>query len=324
VQFTSCDYTDYLVTPTKSSPKNRPPQTRRKTSRATQSLAKPWCFKNAAGLRILKLTPFVNLPWLVHGFSTREGGASSLDGQNVLNLSFTDWDTRENVEKNRAAFQNAVGGKSLRLAPLKQVHSDVIQIFRAAPDSAGIGDASATAKPGLLLAIQTADCVPILLVDPRKRVVAAIHAGWRGTLARIAQKAIGAMQREFSSRPSDLLAAIGPSIGPCCYEVGAELVTQFASQFADALDYFDEPRTGDEPNPLQWLNMRPPGHQPPPKPVHLDLRKANQSQLLTAGLRKQNIFASELCTACRPDLFFSYRKEGPPSGRLLSVIGVLP
>jgi polyphenol oxidase len=289
----------------------------------TQSLAKPWIFKNANGLRILQLTPFAKLSWLVHGFSTREGGSSPLDGDNVLNLSFTDWDTRENVEKNRVAFQNAIGGKSLRMAPLKQVHLDVIQIFHAAPDSAKIGDASTTANPGLLLAIQTADCVPILLVDRRKRAIAAIHAGWRGTLARITQKAVGAMHREFSSRPSDLLAAIGPSIGPCCYQVGAELVTQFTSQFADAPDYFDEPRTGDEPNPLQWLNMRPPGHQPPPKPVHLDLRKANQAQLLAAGLRKQNIFTSELCTACRRDLFFSYRKEGPRSGRLLSVIGVL-
>jgi polyphenol oxidase len=246
-----------------------------------------------------------------------------LDGENVLNLSFTEWDTRGNVARNRAAFQNAVGGKSLQLAPLKQVHSDAIQIFHAVPPSAVIGDASATAHPGLLLAIQTADCVPILLVDPRKRAIAAIHAGWRGTLARITHKAVGAMQREFASRPSDLLAAIGPSIGPCCYEVGAELVTQFTSQFADAPEYFDEPRTGDEPNPLQWLNMRPPGHQPPPKPVHLDLRKANSSQLVAAGLRKDNIFTTEFCTACRRDLFFSYRKDGPRSGRLLSVIGIL-
>jgi YfiH family protein len=324
VQLSYCDYTDYLVTPTKSSPKIRPAQSRAKTSRPTQSLAKPWSIKKENGLHILQLTPFAKLPWLVHGFSTREGGSSPLDGQSVLNLSFTDWDTRENMEKNRAAFQNAVGAKSLRMAPLKQVHSDVIEIFHAAPDSAGIGDASATAHPGLLLAIQTADCVPILLVDPRKRAIAAIHAGWRGTLARITQKAVGVMQREFSSRPSNLLAAIGPSIGPCCYEVGAELVTQFTSQFADASDYFDEPRTGDEPNPLQWLNMHPPGHQPPPKAVHLDLRKANRSQLLAAGLRKQNIFTSELCTACRRDLFFSYRKEGPRSGRLLSVIGLRP
>jgi len=313
------------VTSAKSSLKNRPAQLRAGTSKPSRAVSNLWTVKTANDLRILQLAPFAELPWLVHGFSSREGGVSSLDEENVLNLGFTDWDTRENVVKNRAAFQNAIGGKSLSLVTLKQVHSDAIQIFHAAAtDSAPVGDASATAHRGLLLAIQTADCVPILLVDPRKRAVAAIHAGWRGTLARITQKAVGAMQREFSSRPSDLLAAIGPSIGPCCYEVGPELVTQFTSQFADAAEYFDEPRTGDEPNPLQWLNMRPPGHQPPPKAVHLDLRKANRSQLLAAGLRAGNIFVSEFCTGCRKDLFFSYRKEGSRSGRLLSVIGVLP
>ena len=312
------------MTPAKSSLKKRPAQSRARTSKPTRSLSNPWTLKTANGLRILRLAPFAKLPWLVHGFSTRERGVSSLDGENVLNLSFTDWDSRDNVAKNRAAFQNSVAGKSLSLVTLKQVHSDAIQIFHAATDSARVGDASATARTGLLLAIQTADCVPILLVDPRKRAVAAIHAGWRGTLARITQKAVGAMQREFSSRPSDLLAAIGPSIGPCCYEVGAELVTQFTSQFADAAEYFDEPRTGDEPNPLQWLNMRPPGHQPPPKAVHLDLRKANRSQLLAAGLRAGNIFVTEFCTGCRRDIFFSYRKEGPRTGRLLSAIGILP
>jgi polyphenol oxidase len=307
----------------KSSLKKRPAHSRARTSKPPQSLSNLWTLKTADGLRILQLTPFAELPWLVHGFSTREAGVSSLDGENVLNLGFTDWDTRENVEKNRAAFHKGVGGKSLKLVTLKQVHSDAIQIFHSA-DSTRVGDASTTTLPSLLLAIQTADCVPILLVDPRKRAVAAIHAGWRGTLARITQKTVGAMQREFSCRPSDLLAAIGPSIGPCCYEVGAELVTRFTSQFADATEYFDEPRTGDEPNPLQWLNMRPPGHQPPPKAVHLDLRKANHSQLIAAGLRSANVLVSEFCTGCRRDLFFSYRKEGPRSGRLLSVIGILP
>jgi len=318
------DYTDYIVTPAKSSLKKRPARARVRTSKPTRSLASPWTLKAANGLRVLQLAPFARLPWLVHGFSTREGGISPLDGENALNLSFTDWDSRENVTTNRAAFQNSAGGKSLSLVTLKQVHSDAIQIFHAAADPVPVGDASATAHPGLLLAVQTADCVPILIVDPRKRAIAAIHAGWRGTLARITQKAVGAMQREFSSRPADLLAAIGPSIGPCCYEVGAELVTRFTSQFADATEYFDEPRTGDEPNPLQWLNMRPPGHQPPAKAVHLDLRKANRSQLLATGLRAGNIFVSEFCTGCRKDLFFSYRKEGPRSGRLLSVIGILP
>jgi polyphenol oxidase len=276
----------------------------------------------AGGLEVLQLDPFRRLPWLVHGFSTRSGGVSELADEKILNLSFTEWDTRENVKENRRRLQRAIGAGKFRLVAMKQIHSDAIHLFRAAPSQACSGDASATDQPGLLLAVQTADCVPILLVDPKLRAIAAVHAGWRGTLARIAEKTVGKMQLEFAGAPQDLLAAIGPSIGPCCYEVGADFVPKFTAQFADATNYFDEPRSGEEPNPLQWLNMAPPGHQPPPKAVHLDLRKANRSQLLAAGLHAQNIFESSLCTGCRSDLFFSYRKEGTRSGRLLSVVGI--
>jgi purine-nucleoside/S-methyl-5'-thioadenosine phosphorylase / adenosine deaminase len=266
--------------------------------------------------------PFRKLPWLVHGFSTRPGGVSPLEGQKVLNLSFMEWDKKENVAENRRLYQSALGAKDFTLAAMKQIHSALIRLLPAPPAQVSKGDGSATNAPGLLLAVETADCVPILLADPKNRAVAAVHAGWRGTLARITHKAVGRMQFEFGSKPVDLLAAIGPSIGPCCYEVAAEFVSKFTAQFADAADYFDEPRSGEEPNPLQWLNMAPPGHQPPPKNVHLDLRMANRSQLLAAGLLAQNIFTSDLCTACRTDLLFSYRKEGPISGRLLSVIGI--
>jgi YfiH family protein len=306
----------------KTSLRQRRTRGRRRLEVSPSPVREPWSLRHSGGLEILQLAPFKKLPWLVHGFSTRAGGASTPDGHQVLNLSFMEWDSKENVLENRQRFQSALGARDFTLLPIKQIHSDVIHIFPAAPAEPGKGDASATGEPGLLLAVQTADCVPILLVDPKKRAVAAIHAGWRGTLARITEKAVGRLQLEFGSKPANLLAALGPSIGPCCYEVGTELVTKFTAQFADAAAYFDEPRSGEEPNPLQWLNMAPPGHQPPPKNVHLDLRKANRSQLLAAGLRPQNIFTSELCTACRTDLFFSYRKEGPRSGRLLSVIGV--
>ena len=281
-----------------------------------------WKERVARGLRILQVSSFSKLPWLLHGFSTSLGGVSELNGEKVLNLSFTDWDTRENVLENRRRFQNALGAQDLSQIALKQIHSDVIHPFEAAPAEPRRGDASITASPGLLLAVQTADCVPILLVDPKKQSVAAIHAGWRGTLARIAPKAVGQMQMRWGSKPADILAALGPAIGGCCYEVGTEVAMQFTSQFANARDWFDELRTGDEPNPLQWLNMMPPGHQPPPKNVLLDLRKANRAQLVEAGLQARNIFVSDLCTACRPDLLFSYRKQGPVSGRLLSVIGI--
>jgi YfiH family protein len=264
------------------------------------------------------------IPWLVHGFSTRPGGTSVLEGKKILNLGFMAWDSREAVTENRRLFQSAVAAKDAALLPLKQIHSDVVHLFLTPAADPPKGDASLTNIPSLLLGVQTADCVPILLVDPKKHVVAAVHAGWRGTLARIAQKTIGRMQLEFGCKPADLLAALGPSIGPCCYEVGVELVTKFTAQFADAHDYFDEPRTGDEPNPIQWLNMAPPGHQPPPKRVHLDLRKANRSQLIASGLRPNHIYSTDLCTACRTDLFFSYRREGPLFGRLMSVVGIRP
>jgi len=274
------------------------------------------------GLRILQLEPLERLPWLVHGFSTRFGGRSSLEGEPVLNLAFTDWDERSNVLENRNQFQSAVNAREFALIPLKQVHSDVIHRISSGAVEALPGDASITNLGNVLLSVQTADCVPILLVDPRKRAVAAIHAGWRGTLARIAEKSVGRMIQEYGSKPADLIVAIGPSIGPCCYEVGVELVTKFTAQFVDAAEYFDEPRTGDEPNPIQWLNMKPPGHQPPPKNVHLDLRKANCSQLRSTGIRAANIHVSALCTACNTDIFFSYRKENTRSGRLLAVIGM--
>ena len=240
----------------------------------------------------------------------------------VLNLGFTDWDSSKNVQENRRLFQSALGAKDFSLIPLKQIHSDLVRQIESKQSEPLFADASVTNNPGLLLAVQTADCVPILLVDPKKRGVAAIHAGWRGTIKRIAAKAVGHLQMHFGSNPRDLLAAIGPAIGGCCYEVGTDFAANFLSQFADAPDFFDEFRTGDEPNPIQWLNQMPPGHQPPPKNVFLDLRKANVSQLRAAGLSPQNIFVSTLCTADRPDLLFSYRKQSTSSGRQMSVIGI--
>ena len=286
--------------------------------------SRAWTTHTFDRLQMLQIPAFSKLPWIVHGFSTIPGGVSPLNGQSVLNLGFTEWDSSENVLENRRRFQSACGASGLPLIALKQFHSDVVHLFDSAPSGPCRGDAAIADRPGLLLSVQTADCVPILLADPKKRAAAAIHAGWRGTLARVVTKAIGAMQMRFGTDPRDLLAAIGPCIGPCCYEVGTEVASQFLSQFPDAPSYFDELRTGDEPNPLQWLNMAPPGHQPPPKNVFLDLRKANQSQCLTAGLNTKNISIVDLCTACRPDLLFSYRKQGPRTGRQMSAIAIRP
>jgi polyphenol oxidase len=294
----------------------------RRKSAGGISPSKGWTELKTLGLRILQASVLSKIPWLVHGFSTRPDGVSDLNGERVLNLGSAEWDREENVLENRRRFQSALEASDLALVTLRQTHSDVVHVFEAPPASPCRGDASTTNRPGLLLAVQTADCVPIFLVDPKKHVIGAVHAGWRGTLQRIATKAIGTMQMHFGTKPADLLAAIGPSIGVCCYEVGPEVVSQFKSQFPNASDWFDELRTGDEPNPLQWLNMAPPGHQPPPKNVLLDLRKANSAQLLEAGVLDRNMFVSDLCTACRRDLLFSYRKEGAMAGRLMAVIGI--
>jgi hypothetical protein len=130
----------------------------------------------------------------------------------------------------------------------------------------------------------------------------------------------------FGTRPADIIAAMGPSIGPCCYEVGPEVAQAFAGQFDAAKEWFEGPfdrlSSGEEPNPLPWLNMMPPGHQPAPPRVRLDLRAANRWQLLDAGVPSARIVVSPLCTACRTDLLFSYRREGPGTGRLMSAVGI--
>ena len=258
----------------------------------------------------------------MHGFSTSSGGVSQLNDESILNLAFTDWDERASVEENRRLFQSAMDADALTLVALKQFHSDVVCDFDGAPCEPRSADASVTNTPDLLLGIQTADCVPILLLDPQNRAVSAVHAGWRGTLCHIVEKTVGRMTMQYGTRPGHLLAAIGPAIGGCCYEVGTEVAAAFLSQFARAPEWFDELRTGDEPNPLQWLNQFPPGHQPPPKNVRLDLRKANRAQLIDVDVSPSNIFVSDLCTACRPDLLFSYRKQGAESGRMMAAIGI--
>jgi YfiH family protein len=290
--------------------------------RKGRAALKPWTERTLRGARVLQVPAFSQIRWLVHGFSTRPGGVSDSNGEKVLNLGAVEWDTREHVEENKRRFQAALGASDLTLVSLHQIHSDVVRTFESVPAKQCKGDASATNRAGLLLGVRTADCAPVLVVDPKKHVVAAIHAGWRGTLQRIVSKTIGQMQMEFGCREQDLLAAIGPTIGGCCYEVGTEVASAFAAKFANASEFFDELRTGDEPNPLQWLNMMPPGHQPPPNKVLLDLKKANQLQLLEAGLREGNIFVTELCTSCDVGRLFSYRREGAASGRLMGVVGM--
>lgn len=285
-----------------------------------------WAIRSARGSQVIESRMLGKLAWLAHGFSTRPGGASLLDGKPALNLGFTEWDERESVASNRERFIAALDVRGMPLITLRQFHSDVIHIASEPNAEAPKADALIASTPGLLLGVQTADCVPILLADTRRHVVAAIHAGWRGTLARIALKTLGRMTMEFGTRPRDIVAALGPAIGQCCYEVGPEVAQAFAAQFSSAADWFDGPfeqlAHGEEPLWLPWLTMMPPGHVPPPPRVRLDLRASNRRQLIDAGVPEKQIGVSDLCTSCRTDLLFSYRREGVKSGRLMAVIGI--
>jgi purine-nucleoside/S-methyl-5'-thioadenosine phosphorylase / adenosine deaminase len=285
-----------------------------------------WTIRPARDLQIIESLALGKLAWLAHGFSTRPGGASELAGKPALNLGFTEWDESRRVSANRGEFAAALDARSMALVTLRQFHSDVIHLAGAPCEEAPRADALITNTPGLLLGVQTADCVPILLADTKRRVVAAIHAGWRGTLARIAVKTLGRMSMEFGTEPRLVVAALGPAIGRCCYEVGPEVAQAFTAQFPSAREWFDGPfnqvSQGEEPIGLAWLTMMPPGHVPPPPRVQLDLRASNRSQLIDAGVPEKQVSVSDLCTACRTDLLFSYRREGPGTGRLMAVIGI--
>ena len=334
------------MTGPKSSARNTVAPGRTRSRPSARSAKTEWILRGAGALRILQAAPFERLDWLVHGFSTRPGGVSQFDRaarherstksrnaadapERVLNLGFTDWDRREQVLENRGKFFRAIGAGNMRPVTLRQIHSDLprrVDASFAQSDDAAQGDALFTREPGFLLAVQTADCIPILLADTRLRAVAAIHAGWRGTLRRIAAKTLGRMQMEFGTRPEDVIAALGPGVGRCCYEVGEDVAREFHAQFANAREWFDGPfdalASGEnDPNWLPWLTMMPPGHPPPPVRAKLDLIAANHAILTDAGVARARISAADFCTACRTDLFFSYRRERT-TGRMMAAIGI--
>lgn len=286
-----------------------------------------------SNLQILHASQLSALPWLVHGFSTRVGGFSRAYGKGDLNLGFTKDDARSMVERNREAFLRELGARNgsrsksslWPLITLRQIHSDRIHRVDSVQKEPMAGDGLITSTPGMLLAIQTADCLPVILVDTKHRAVGVFHAGWRGTLARIVEKGVGEMYRHFGTRPQDLKAAIGPGIQGCCYAVGEEVRTKFESQFAYAASLFREVKDSDpvrEKYPLLFLTARAPGHSELPKTIFLDLVEANRRQLIAAGVAKKNIDASPFCTNCHTDLLFSYRAEKGKTGRLMGVAGI--
>ena len=190
------------------------------------------------------------------------------------------------------------------------------------------GDALVTSQPGVLPSVCTADCLPVLLADVNLRVVAAVHAGWRGALARVIEKTVGEMRRIFGSAPENLVAALGPAIGRCCYEVGDEVVDAFRAQFIQCDSFFCRPQREREADDsrsrysLLFHTQAPPGHRRERPSLHLDLAAVADDQLIAAGLKASAIHHSHYCTACCADLFFSYRREGSQAGRMLAAIGV--
>jgi polyphenol oxidase len=234
------------------------------------------------------------IPGIIHAFSTRRGDRQDLtlgphSSPNPM------------VQINRVRFLAAIRAPGWPIMKLKQVHSGIVADINdtSAANDPVEADAAITDLRGVMLAVQTADCVPILISEVHGGAVAAIHAGWRGTAARIAETAILRLHEKFSVDPRNLTASIGPHIGVCCYEVGNEVVETLA-------------------NPALF-ESKPDWAKP-----HLNLAEANRQQLLDAGLPLQNIEVSTLCTRCRADLFHSYRRDGSKMGHMLSVIGIAP
>jgi polyphenol oxidase len=286
-------------------------------------------------LEVIAAPGFRGIDWLLHGFSTRTCGKSTVyrpeQRASELNLGFTSSDDPAHVALNRQRFFSAVTGDSdFAAVTLRQIHSSIIRrVGRsdAATEAIHKADGMMTDEPGVLLAIQTADCIPVLIADTKRRAVAGFHAGWRGTLKRIVESGAGRMRLEFGSRPEDMVAAIGPGIGQCCYSVGEEVRAEFDSQFAYAGDLFCDVYDSDpvkEKYPLLFLTARAPGHSDMGPSLHLDLVEANRRQLLDAGLKSDAISVVGDCTSCRTDRYFSYRAEHGFTGRMFSAIAIRP
>jgi YfiH family protein len=240
---------------------------------------------------------------LRHGFSTRTGGVSP-GPAGALNLGNTTWDAPANVLENRRRFLAALQFRPESLATVSQVHSADFHIIKGAAHQWNPrveGDALVTTEPGVALAVQVADCFPVLLADPQTGAIAAVHAGWRGTLQRILGRTLAGMRRELGVDPSRVLVAIGPGIRRCCLEVGPEVAAAFESAYPGA----------------KLCSPRPerPGN------CLLDLPAALDIQLREVGVDPSNVFDLDLCTRCRPQEFFSYRAEGSRAGRMMAVIG---
>jgi polyphenol oxidase len=253
-------------------------------------------------LTFLTCTPIRRYEAVVHAFSTRLGGVSGPPYAS-LNLSVGGGDDPRHVQENRRRFSRAIGYDAAALVALRQVHGNRVAVLAAGRDPRivrGIpGDALITDRPQLPLAVITADCFPVILVAPHLPAVGIIHSGRKGTAAQVVPTTIELMCQEFGVQPDAVFTAIGPGIGGCCYEVDAASATPFITRYADGDAVYRPSR---------------PGH------VYLDLQRAILRQLQAVGVPSSQVWSADLCTACHPQWFYSYRREGPRSGRMLNVV----
>lgn len=261
------------------------------------------------GVRALVCAPLEDAGF-ANGFSARGGGVSSMP-ENSLNLAGFNEDAAENILENRRRFLKLFPGE-WALAGCWQVHGSDVRVVQnvidARPATAEHGetvycDAIVSDATGVLAGVKTADCVPILMGDMKTGAFAAVHAGWRGTAAEVVTKALSRMVSDYKTQAADIVVAIGPAAGACCYEVGSEVIEAFGDRFAPSASLFKATRRDH---------------------ACVDLIKANRAQLSAVGVNEEKIYSAPLCTMCRTDLFFSYRREKNlygKVGRLMSVIG---
>jgi len=221
-----------------------------------------------------------------HGFSTRKGGVSHIP-YDTLNLGINTDDQSLHVSENRTMFFNAIGISEKKAAIPVQVHGNKVRVITK-PGKYPETDGLITNVPQIVLTVQTADCVPIFLYEPVKKIIGLVHAGWRGVYKKIIIKTIGVMVESFNLKTENIRAFLGPSIGPCCYKVGSMVLDKFPSKFIHS--------------------------------GHLDLWSCLYDQFLETGCRTDNIGRSRLCTACYAEWFFSHRRSKGKTGRMLGYI----
>lgn len=250
-----------------------------------------------------------NIPFIMHGFSTRIGGISE-GVYNSLNLGLKTDDNKNNTLENIKKFTLAVGVNCENLVISDQIHSDIIKVVNTNDKGKGYWsqeklngiDGLITNIRGIPLMTIYADCVPLFFVDPVKKAIGVSHAGWKGTVLKIGKKTVEAMVNEYGSNPKDIIAVIGPSIGKCCYEVDKRVIDEFNRSFIDTSTFVDLK----EDNKYQ-----------------LNLWRANQITLIESGLLEENIEIANLCTGCNTDLFYSHRMENGKTGRMGAIIQLM-